>query len=76
MGYGAIVRDSDCFVLGRSKSFKETAIDVEWAELISFEENVKVVGDLNISKVVFEFEVPIWSTGLKREVGTLLSWCN
>ncbi|MBA0736763.1 hypothetical protein Gogos_010268 [Gossypium gossypioides] len=49
ISYGVIVRDSDGFVLGRSECFKETTMDVEWAELIAFEENVKVVGDLNIS---------------------------
>ncbi|MBA0746912.1 hypothetical protein Gogos_009385, partial [Gossypium gossypioides] len=50
MGYGVIVRDADGFVLGGSGGFKETVIDIEWAELIAFEESVKVAGDLNISK--------------------------
>ncbi|MFQ6641616.1 hypothetical protein Gotur_016511 [Gossypium turneri] len=54
MGYGMIVRDADGFVLGGSGSFKETVIDIEWVELIAFEESVKVAGDLNISKAVFE----------------------
>ncbi|MBA0721935.1 hypothetical protein Golax_009430 [Gossypium laxum] len=54
MGYRMIVRDADGFVLGGSGSFKDTVIDIEWAELIAFEESVKVAGDLNISKAVFE----------------------
>ncbi|MBA0567244.1 hypothetical protein Golob_011995 [Gossypium lobatum] len=54
MGYRMIVRDANGFVLGRSGSFKDTVIDIEWAELIAFEESVKVAGDLNISKAVFE----------------------
>ncbi|MBA0554009.1 hypothetical protein Golob_013143 [Gossypium lobatum] len=57
-------------------NFGATISIEKWAELIAFEENMKIVGDLNISKVVFEFEVPVWSTGLKREVWTLLSWGN
>ncbi|MBA0855421.1 hypothetical protein Goshw_013593 [Gossypium schwendimanii] len=54
MGYGVIVRDADGFMLGGSGGFKEAVMDIEWAKLMAFEESVKVVGELNILKVIFE----------------------
>ncbi|MBA0620495.1 hypothetical protein Godav_006202 [Gossypium davidsonii] len=55
-GYGVIVRDSDGFVLRGCGGFKDTVMDVDWVELTAFEESMKVVGGLTISKAVFEYD--------------------
>ncbi|KAK5839367.1 hypothetical protein PVK06_008146 [Gossypium arboreum] len=56
MDYGVIVRDADGFVLVGSEGFKKAVMDIEWAKLMTFEGSMKVVGELNILKVVFEFD--------------------
>ncbi|MBA0828434.1 hypothetical protein Goarm_013110 [Gossypium armourianum] len=67
MGYGVIVRDADGFMLGGSGGFKEAVMDIEWAKLMAFEESVKVVGELNISKAVFESDCASLVNRIKKK---------
>ncbi|MBA0735502.1 hypothetical protein Gogos_019346, partial [Gossypium gossypioides] len=53
IGYGAIARDSDGFVLGGGGGFKDVEMSAEWAELFAFKESLKIAFSFNISKVIF-----------------------
>ncbi|KAG8503554.1 hypothetical protein CXB51_001535 [Gossypium anomalum] len=54
VGFGVIVKESDGFMLGGSGGFKDKIITIECAELVAFEESLKVASAINILKSMFE----------------------
>ncbi|MBA0766573.1 hypothetical protein Gotri_015603 [Gossypium trilobum] len=58
-GFGVIVHDSDGFILGGGGGFKYEDITAEWAKLYAFEEGLKIVCSLNITKAIFKIDCAI-----------------
>ncbi|MBA0553922.1 hypothetical protein Golob_013061 [Gossypium lobatum] len=47
---------------------------VEWAELVAFEESLKVASAINISKVIFESDCANLVNGVKKQDKIILFW--
>ncbi|MBA0683189.1 hypothetical protein Goari_024863, partial [Gossypium aridum] len=55
-GFGVIVHDSDGFILGGGGGFKYEDMTAEWVKLYAFEEGLKIVCSLNITKAIFKID--------------------
>ncbi|KAA3453909.1 reverse transcriptase [Gossypium australe] len=70
MGYGAIVRDDDGFVLGGGGGFIDTRMPVHVAECVAFEKSIQLATQLNIKgDVMFETDHAALVNKL-RNIGT------
>lgn len=58
-GFGVIVHDSDGFILSGGGGFKYEDMIAEWAKLYAFEEGLKIVCSLNITKAIFKIDCAI-----------------
>lgn len=56
VGYEAIARDSDGFILGCCYRFVDKLLDANWAEMEALVESLKLVSTLKVSKIIFEFD--------------------
>lgn len=61
-----IVRDDDGFVLEGGGGFKDEVLSTEWAVLYAFEESLKIVCSLNITKAIFEIDCASLVTRVKN----------
>ncbi|XP_017624865.1 uncharacterized protein LOC108468496 [Gossypium arboreum] len=74
VGYGAIVRDANGFVIAGCYIFENKAIDVVWAELKALTLGLKLALRLNITKIIMESNNATLINTIKTAIRMPLSW--